>query len=268
MHAKGFSASSEALQQAHLYRFHSMELKYYSMLLWRREEQLDGGVQDEFGSFEDADGYNGFSPSEHYLSTVWCERMQRSRAARLDKHVNGVQGESKWTREDFLQRRQQQVDGTVLKVDASFKLAKLVRVRAPGAAADTKPFHCVVTLFNEFEQATQIVVVLQKALQSGSLRELKQDLKALFVTRYKGGGFKLPRLVSTDECCNDKALLNDIFEELASEGHQFSVTNSVPIASECPVLQLPPDVVLGEPVKANQDSPCLKAAVDTTRMQA
>ena len=34
MHAKGFSASSEALQQAHLYRFHSMELKYYSMLLW------------------------------------------------------------------------------------------------------------------------------------------------------------------------------------------------------------------------------------------
>lgn len=71
----------------------------------------------------------------------------------------------------------------------------------------------------------------------------------------------------TDECCNDKALLNEIFEELASEGHQFSVTNSVPIASECPVLQLPPDVVLGEAVKANQDSPCLKAAVDTIRMQ-
>ena len=50
-------------------------------------------MEDEFGSFEDADGYNGFSPSEHYLSTVWCERMQQSRAARLDKHVNGVQGE-------------------------------------------------------------------------------------------------------------------------------------------------------------------------------
>ncbi|CAN0127312.1 unnamed protein product, partial [Ectocarpus sp. 12 AP-2014] len=34
------------------------------------------------------------------------------------------------------------------------------------------------------------------------------------------------------------------------------------------VLQLPPDVVLGEPVKANQDSPCLKAAVDMIRKQA
>lgn len=33
--------------------------------------------------------------------------------------------QSKWTREGFLQRRQQQVDGTVLKVDALFKLAKL-----------------------------------------------------------------------------------------------------------------------------------------------
>ena len=63
--------------------------------------------------------------------------------------------QSKWTREDFLQRRQQQVDGTVLKVDASFKFAKFVSVRAPGAAADTKPFHCVVTLFNEFEQASK-----------------------------------------------------------------------------------------------------------------
>jgi len=91
-----------------------------------------------------------------------------------------------------------------------------------------------------------VQVVLQKALQSASLREVKRDVKALFVTRYRGGGFKLPVLLSTDECCSDKALLNEIFQELDAEGHHFSVTNAAPVASECPVLELPPTVLLGE----------------------
>lgn len=109
---------------------------------------------------------------------------------------------------------------------------------------------------------------MQKALQSASLREVKQDVKAPFVMRYKGGGFKLPEFLSTDECCSDKALLNEIFEELEAEGHHFSVTNAAPVVSECPVLELPPTVLLGDPVKANQDSPVLQAAVDALRTQA
>lgn len=52
----------------------------------------------------------------------------------------------------------------------------------------------------------RIQVVLQKALQSASLREVKRDVKALLVTRYKKSGFKPPELLSTDECCLDKAL--------------------------------------------------------------
>ncbi|CAM9602160.1 unnamed protein product, partial [Hapterophycus canaliculatus] len=181
MHAKGFKASSEALEQAHRHRFHSAELKYYNMLLWRRAEQLDSGADDGFGSFEDAKGYNGFFPSAHYLSSVWSTSMQQEPLC--------------------LQLRQQLIDGRLLKVDQSFKVAKLVRVRLVGGV-DTKPFHSVVTFFNEFEQA---------ALQSASLREIKQDIKALFVTRYKGSGFELPELLSTDECCLDKALINEIF---------------------------------------------------------
>lgn len=93
MHAKGFKASSEALQQAHRHTFHSAELKYYNMLLWRRAEQLDSGTEDEFGSFEDTKGYNGFSPSAHYLSAVWSNGMQKTPVTKLDKHVTGVQGE-------------------------------------------------------------------------------------------------------------------------------------------------------------------------------
>lgn len=40
----------------------------------------------------------------------------------------------------------------VLKVDASHKFVKLVRVRPLREGADTKPMDCVVTVFNEFEQ--------------------------------------------------------------------------------------------------------------------
>lgn len=62
--------------------------------------------------------------------------------------------------------------------------------------------------------------------------------------------------------------MDEIFKELEDEGHHFSVINAAPIASEYPMLQLPPDVVLGDPVTANQDSPCLKAAVDALRTHA
>ncbi len=93
MHGKGFKASSEALRQTHLRKFHAKQLKYYNMLLWRRLEQLDSGAMDEFGSFGDKDGYNGFSPSAYYLSTVWSDSMQKKPVAKLDKHVRGVQGE-------------------------------------------------------------------------------------------------------------------------------------------------------------------------------
>lgn len=54
----------------------------------------------------------------------------------------------------FLQLCQQHIDGKLLKVDQSFKLAKLVRVRVAGGGADTKPFHSVATFYNEFEQAS------------------------------------------------------------------------------------------------------------------
>jgi len=40
----------------------------------------------------------------------------------------------------------------VLKVDGSHKYVKLVRVFDSGAAGGTKPVHCMVTFFNEFEQ--------------------------------------------------------------------------------------------------------------------
>ena len=45
------------------------------------------------GSFGDPDGYNGFVPSEHYLSSVWCDVKKNRPVAQLDKLVQGVEGE-------------------------------------------------------------------------------------------------------------------------------------------------------------------------------
>ena len=95
VHAKGFAASRAALEQAHLKEFHAKELKYYNMLLWRKQNVLLQPVTAvrDFGSFGDTDGYNGFVPSEHYLSSVWCDVMQKRPVAKLDKLVQGVEGE-------------------------------------------------------------------------------------------------------------------------------------------------------------------------------
>lgn len=62
------------------------------------------------------------------------------------------ESQSEWSREDFIRHRHQHIDGVVMKIDASHKLVKLVRVYALGAVADTKPTYGVVTTFNEFEQ--------------------------------------------------------------------------------------------------------------------
>lgn len=93
LHGKGFAASRAALEQAHLKEFHAKELKYYSMLVWRKQNVLLHTEAKDFGSFGDRDGYNGFIPSEHYLSSVWCDVMQKRPVAKLDNLVKGVEGE-------------------------------------------------------------------------------------------------------------------------------------------------------------------------------
>ena len=94
VHSKGFAASSEALAQAHLKKFHDAELKYYNMALWRRQSALGSvATESRFGTFDAPDGYNGFFPSPHYPSTAWTEFMQKRSVARIDKLVKGVEEE-------------------------------------------------------------------------------------------------------------------------------------------------------------------------------
>lgn len=67
------------------------------MVLWQRRTRLsfgeaNGDVQD-FGSFDDPAGCNGYVPSAHYLSDLWHEHMSSRPVALLDDIVKGTEGE-------------------------------------------------------------------------------------------------------------------------------------------------------------------------------
>lgn len=95
VHSKTFTASAEALRQAHLTRYHDCELKYYNKVLWDKQTPSVSEAQtiEEFSDFGDPQGHNGFSSSDHYLKDVWFEVQQNRPVTRLDPLVKGVAGE-------------------------------------------------------------------------------------------------------------------------------------------------------------------------------
>ncbi|CAN0058302.1 unnamed protein product, partial [Ectocarpus fasciculatus] len=54
-------------------------------------------------------------------------------------------------------------------------------------------------------------------MKTASLYDLKSDLKNLFINRYLGHGFKLPVMLFSDECCEDRALFVSMFREIEEE---------------------------------------------------
>ncbi|CAN0051384.1 unnamed protein product [Ectocarpus sp. 12 AP-2014] len=51
-------------------------------------------------------------------------------------------------------------------------------------------------------------------MKTSSVHDLKSDLKNLFVNRYVGHGFKLPVILFSDECCEDREMFLEMFREI------------------------------------------------------
>ena len=115
---------------------------------------------------------------------------------------------------------------------------------------------------------SSLQVVFQKALRSASLRELKADVKQLFATRYTGRGFQLPTVLYTDMCCEDKALMVEIFREMRDERHDFYVADDMSTSSDGPIFQLPPDVRQIDCIHASRNTNLVRAGVDKLRQEA
>lgn len=58
------------------------------------------------------------------------------------------------TREDYIQRVGQLVDGKILAGDASFKYAKVIRLTSAKKSKTSKPIQGIFTILNEYEQAS------------------------------------------------------------------------------------------------------------------
>lgn len=58
------------------------------------------------------------------------------------------------TREDYVQRAGQLVDGMIWAGDASFKYAKVIRLTSADKSKTNKPIRGIFTILNEYEQAS------------------------------------------------------------------------------------------------------------------
>ena len=126
-----------------------------------------------FGSFDDVDKYNGFFPSTHYMQTVWY--------AYFFDLVHDI-GDERWAG------------------DGSHKLAGLVATRSKVQSSTwnfivlTNVIKGFYTIVNEFGE-----IVLSKPMKTGSLKEIKSDLRQIILKCYIGYGFALPHMFYTDQ---------------------------------------------------------------------
>lgn len=239
VHGRGFTSAREKIQHAHLARFYKLQVQYYDLLrcsgsLARIYTTREKAILDErptFSKFDDSNGYNGFVPSTYYLEAVWYKWCEERTLLR------DYSGES-WNRQMYIQRVQQTIDGCVWSGDASHKISKLTIIRNPRtivgfnrSEATTRPIYGIFTMFNEYEQ-----VLWQQPMATASLKELREELKLTILRRFIGHGFKLPAIFYTDDCCDDREILQSIFDELKEEGFSVQLdTNLSEISREEPL---------------------------------
>lgn len=125
-----------------------------------------------FPEFDDPYGYGSHIPSAAYLESAVLVDLK--------------------SRQPFIQRHQQMVDGEIWKADACLKLAKVIRSQSQTV------FSSLYTVMNEYRQ-----ILGQWFLETGLFEELKGGLEGL-LTRYKSHGFRLPQVVYSDNCCFER----------------------------------------------------------------
>jgi hypothetical protein len=216
------SAVAHSLQQNHKHHFHQMEKRFYSLesALVRsdRQHQLN---PTSFSTFENPNGYHGRIVSDSYLLSLIPKLFKEAIYS-----VDALNGHENITREEFLQRQLQNIGGTILKIDKSFKITNLTQIREStktkpqqhsSKSKSEKPFTSLLTIMNEHNQ-----VVFQSPLTSYSREEIKGKLKQLFLHRYRRRGFPRPGAIFSDRCCFEAKLLKDVFDELSKEDALFS----------------------------------------------
>ncbi|KAJ3081332.1 hypothetical protein HDU99_005967, partial [Rhizoclosmatium hyalinum] len=229
VNGKGLDPAHEYIVEEHLERFTRLRKQYVSKL--KTEYPETAGEEDlvaAFGEFRTKTKYNGYYSSVHLLQTVF-EKHFSTPIFDLDAFSDNPELQSdaaKWTREFYLHRYQQLIDGTFWCIDGAYKVANLTVIRDSrqsfgshsSSGSSTKAITSIFTIFNQYEQ-----IVFQKALVTNDPVELKEQLKLLVLNRFRQKGFKMPLLLYTDRCCDDREFLRQLFNELKQTDSFFDV---------------------------------------------
>lgn len=189
-HRMSSSAWSKVLRELHVREHDLQELNYLHavLLATKRERSLNHEGEktySRFSTFDDKDGYGGFSPSRWYINTVYQDYMEHIRPY-LDQCVATLPGH-------------------VIKWDHSFKLPKFL-MKLEGETT----FASLFTLVNEFEQIRFQAFVPTKSLVhvEGALEEMVKSLD-----KY---GLSQPMLGFTDNVGSDAATFMRCIPSLAA----------------------------------------------------
>jgi hypothetical protein len=106
-------------------------------------------------------------------------------------------------RESWLDRRMQmQIPGYILKWDESFKTAKVIKL------GSEQPFASIVLVMNG-----EHVIIAFMCTEDQSQESLEPVLQGV-ASRIVQFGLEPPRVLYTDRCCHDRALVTRVFPSL------------------------------------------------------
>ncbi|KAJ3378559.1 hypothetical protein HDU80_002808, partial [Chytriomyces hyalinus] len=179
---KGLKASRDAVEQKHITRFKELERAFIAHQNDYCDHQLTavGSASSRpfqassLGGFKDKSKYAGFVPLAEYFSSVFFKYFETPvfsiQSLPLTWSSELKEKAAKLTREFYLHRRMQMMDGNIWSMDATFKVANLVIIRNANGTS-SHPVNSIFIIMNEYEQ-----VIFAKALVTNSSEELKGHL--------------------------------------------------------------------------------------------
>jgi hypothetical protein len=179
---KGFGPAHSLIEEDHLERFTRLKSQYYSLKVNEGRFNATAGTLSDFGEFRSKDKYNGYCSSVNYLKTVFENYFSQpiyDVDAFTDNHELQNEVRTNWTRELYLHRYQQMIDGTLWCIDGAYKVANLTVIRDKKqsfgahtkAGVSSRAITSILTIFNQYEQ-----ILFQKALVTGDPKELKEQV--------------------------------------------------------------------------------------------
>jgi len=219
-HGVGPHRLSKVIRIVHAQRFDELQFVYYSSLcdykpsvadqLLRRDIPI---IFEQFSDFSDKSKYNGYVPSSNYLSHVYSSMLAEYRPF-IDQHTS-------------------QLDGTILKLDHSFKIIKHM-----GKINGISNFNALFTVLNEYEEIRMQLLVPSKS--HNCLRSSFDNM----MESYRKYNLPMPQVAYTDNVSGDRKFLEEVIPSLKDDVVHVAPSQTELMArnnvySELPVVKIP-----------------------------